>query len=376
MTALSSPVLSRSPPPAQTVAEPAAMQDARRFQAEGLAFEVTCAATLRSAPIKGRVYVFLGPDEFGRRAAVRARLVPAAAVFRRERRELEAGRAVANRFRVGWIPRSARRARARADMPSRPSSGSTSTRTRSATARETRTARSSTPSSIPKKGARSRSKVDQLVEPRPFTTTERIKLVELPSPKLSAFHHRPIKHRAAVILPEGMSQGDHDASCRRSTSSPASAATTSWPRASPRVRGWPSARISSGWCSTPTAAPAITSSPTARPTARAGTALVEEFIPLHRADVPGARRSPRPLAQRPFLGRLEQPLAPGDLSRRLRRHLVDQPRPGRFPRLSADQPLRRRREHVPRPRRQAPADRPDGSHARALLRPLLAGWTT
>jgi hypothetical protein len=33
-------------------------------------------------------------------------------------------------------------------------------------------------------------------------------LVEFPSAKLSAFHHRPIKHRAAVILSEGLSQGD------------------------------------------------------------------------------------------------------------------------------------------------------------------------
>jgi S-formylglutathione hydrolase FrmB len=43
--------------------------------------------------------------------------------------------------------------------------------------------------------------VDKLVPPRAFRETDRIKLAELESPLLSAFHHRPIKHRAAVILP-------------------------------------------------------------------------------------------------------------------------------------------------------------------------------
>ena len=53
--------------------------------------------------------------------------------------------------------------------------------------------------------------VDHIVPPRSFTTTERIKLIELTSPKLSAFHHRPIKHRAAVILPKEMPKGDQPA---------------------------------------------------------------------------------------------------------------------------------------------------------------------
>jgi S-formylglutathione hydrolase FrmB len=43
--------------------------------------------------------------------------------------------------------------------------------------------------------------VDKLVPPRVFRETDRIKLAELESPILSAFYHRPIKHRAAVILP-------------------------------------------------------------------------------------------------------------------------------------------------------------------------------
>jgi S-formylglutathione hydrolase FrmB len=46
-------------------------------------------------------------------------------------------------------------------------------------------------------------RVDQRVPPRTLEQTERVKLVDIPSPLLSAFHHRPIRHRAAVILPEG-----------------------------------------------------------------------------------------------------------------------------------------------------------------------------
>jgi hypothetical protein len=43
--------------------------------------------------------------------------------------------------------------------------------------------------------------VTRIVEPRTFPSSDQIKLVELPSPKLSAFYHRPITQRAAVILP-------------------------------------------------------------------------------------------------------------------------------------------------------------------------------
>jgi pimeloyl-ACP methyl ester carboxylesterase len=47
-------------------------------------------------------------------------------------------------------------------------------------------------------------KVDTIVEPRKFPSSDRIKLVELVSPKLSAFYGREIKQRAAVILPKEM----------------------------------------------------------------------------------------------------------------------------------------------------------------------------
>ncbi len=53
--------------------------------------------------------------------------------------------------------------------------------------------------------------VDRVVPPRPFKETERIRLVDIPSPLFTEFHHRPIRHRAAVILPEG------DLSAQRAT---------------------------------------------------------------------------------------------------------------------------------------------------------------
>lgn len=45
--------------------------------------------------------------------------------------------------------------------------------------------------------------VDKIVPKKPFRETDRIKLVDIPSPLLSAFHHRPIRHTAAVVMPEG-----------------------------------------------------------------------------------------------------------------------------------------------------------------------------
>ena len=60
----------------------------------------------------------------------------------------------------------------------------------------------------PKKGTRVPLTVDRLVAPRKFESTDRIKLVELDSPILSAFITDPIKHRAAVILPAETARGN------------------------------------------------------------------------------------------------------------------------------------------------------------------------
>ncbi len=44
--------------------------------------------------------------------------------------------------------------------------------------------------------------IDQVVADRPFTENERVKLVDIPSPLLSAFHGKPIRLRAGVVLPK------------------------------------------------------------------------------------------------------------------------------------------------------------------------------
>jgi S-formylglutathione hydrolase FrmB len=45
------------------------------------------------------------------------------------------------------------------------------------------------------------------VKERPFPESERLKLVDIPSPILSEFFHRPVRQHAAVILPEGPLEG-------------------------------------------------------------------------------------------------------------------------------------------------------------------------
>jgi S-formylglutathione hydrolase FrmB len=47
-----------------------------------------------------------------------------------------------------------------------------------------------------------RLRLDQVVPPRPFVESDRVKLVEIESKLLSAFHRQPMKMRAGVILPE------------------------------------------------------------------------------------------------------------------------------------------------------------------------------
>ncbi len=169
----------------------------------GLTFEVTYAATLRSTAIKGRVYVFLGPDSSGV--------------------ELRSG---PNWFRPqpffavnveNWKPDVPLRIDSRSDgFPARLDELEPGQYGVQAVVRlnfDSHKIGNGDGNAYgpvvhaqldPQKGGRISLKVDHTVEPRPFKTTERIKLVELPSEKLSAFHHRPIKHRAAVILPKDM----------------------------------------------------------------------------------------------------------------------------------------------------------------------------
>ncbi len=54
----------------------------------------------------------------------------------------------------------------------------------------------------PAKPDRVELNIDQVVSPRPFPETDRLKLVEIPSPLLTRFYGKPTLMRAAVMLPE------------------------------------------------------------------------------------------------------------------------------------------------------------------------------
>jgi hypothetical protein len=169
----------------------------------GLAFAVTYAAAPASEPITGRVYVFLGPD----RSTVEPRTGP-------------------NWFRPEpffaltverWKPGEPLRIDDRADGFPGPldelEPGRYAIQAVVRTNLDTHKIGDGDGNAYgpivhaqldPRQDQTVSLTVDQTVKPRPFPATESIKLVELSSPRLSAFHHRPIKHRAAVILPRGL----------------------------------------------------------------------------------------------------------------------------------------------------------------------------
>ena len=190
-----------APVAAQTAADFSNEQRRPVTRAGGLAFEVTCSARLHSEPIKGRVYVMLESPSSG----VEPRLGP-------------------NWFRPqpffavdvdNWRPGEPLRIGAGADgFP-----GPLETLDPGKYAIQAVVRLNLDTHKIgdgegnlygpvvhadldPKRGNTVALEVDHAVGPRKFKSTERIKLVELRSPKLSAFYHRPIKHRAAVILPK------------------------------------------------------------------------------------------------------------------------------------------------------------------------------
>ena len=49
--------------------------------------------------------------------------------------------------------------------------------------------------------------IDTVVPTKPFEETDRLKLVDIESKLLSAFHNRPVHIKAAVVLPEGLKPG-------------------------------------------------------------------------------------------------------------------------------------------------------------------------
>jgi hypothetical protein len=198
-----------APVAAQTAANFSSEQKRPATRAGGLAFEVTFAARLRSEPIKGRVYVMLESPSSG----VEPRLGP-------------------NWFRPqpffavdvdNWRPGEPLRIGAGADGFPGPLEGIDPGKyaiqavvrlnldTHKIGDGEGNLYGPAIHADLdPKQGNTVALEVDHAVGPRKFKSTERIKLVELSSPKLSAFYHRPIKHRAAVILPKE-SEGERQA---------------------------------------------------------------------------------------------------------------------------------------------------------------------
>jgi pimeloyl-ACP methyl ester carboxylesterase len=169
----------------------------------GPAFEVSCASTVQNEPMTARVYVLLGADN----SAAEPRFGP-------------------NWFRPqpffamdvrNWKPGTPLRIDRRAD--GYPTALDELEPGRYAIQAVVRLNRDSHrigngddnafgpvvhASVDPKEGATISLQVDRIVPARKFPSSDRIKLVELPSAKLSAFYHRTIRHRAAVILPKEM----------------------------------------------------------------------------------------------------------------------------------------------------------------------------
>jgi hypothetical protein len=195
--------LGRTPTPSLGQASPAtgAQRDARAKAAKaGLVFDVTVAPELLSTPAKGRLYIFLIPGE----TRSEPRLGPD--WFRPQ-----------PFFAVdvdAWKPGQTLRVDSNAvGYPGPPSELKPGRYTIQAVFRvnpDTHRIGDGEGNAYgpmiqtdvdPRNGDRVPLVVDRLVPARKFPSTDRIKLVELESPALSQFHRRPIKHRAAVILP-------------------------------------------------------------------------------------------------------------------------------------------------------------------------------
>ena len=231
--------------------------------------------------------------KLGRRAAVRAQLVSAGAVFCHGRRETGSpvNRCESIRGSDGF-PGTGSTSSSRAGMPSRPSSGSISTPTRSATAKATPTARSCMPELDPKKEGKGYPHGRPYGQATPISDDRANQAGRAAQREALGLSPPPDQASRGGHLAQGDAErGQQDQACRRFTSSPGSAAITRWPRASRRALGRLLARISSGWCSIPTAAPAIMSSPTARPTAPAARPWWKSSFPISSAH---SRPSPIP----------------------------------------------------------------------------------
>lgn len=185
----------------QPVSAGAAPRPARE---QPLRVEVLFPATVRETPATGRVLLFLSPAPEGEPRRVSfARLGP---VFAVDVKELAAGRpvvfepaaftgpaALAFPQPLGRLAPGTYRAQAVFDLDT--------------TERDFNAGPGnlySKPQTVELNGPRGgtiRIVADQVVMPAAPKDTPWVKLVEVPSPSLSAFHGRPIHHRAGVILP-------------------------------------------------------------------------------------------------------------------------------------------------------------------------------
>ena len=172
-------------------ADKEAAADRPASTASGPAFEVDYPSTLGDRPITARVYVMLEPGTSRAEPRLGPELVPSPAVLLPARsRTGSRGRPCASTRRRSASPGRSRPS-SRGNTAPRRSSGSTPTRTASAPARGTPTARWFTSSSARRRPGRSSWRSTKVVPPRKFQETDRIKLAELDSPLLSAFHHGP-----------------------------------------------------------------------------------------------------------------------------------------------------------------------------------------
>jgi pimeloyl-ACP methyl ester carboxylesterase len=174
-------------------------------QAQALAFEVRCPANVQRAPISTRVYVLLGPESSPDEPRPGPHWFDPHPFFARDVQDWKPGEPLRMDSRAEGFP----------GRLSRLEPGRYAIQAVVRLNRDTHRIGDGEGNAFgpvvhatldPKAGGTIALTVDRIVPPRRFAETDRIKLVELPSPKLSAFHRRPIQHRAAVILPKDWPQ--------------------------------------------------------------------------------------------------------------------------------------------------------------------------
>jgi len=176
-------------------------------KAKALSFEIKCAASLRTVPIKGRVYVLLASGQAPREPRFGPDWFRPEPFFAVNVESWKPGEPLRIDSRSDGFPGpldalAPGRYAIQAVVRLNPDTHKIGDGEGNAYGPVVHAALD------PREGGTVSLVVDRVVPPRPFESTERIKLVELASPKLSAFYNRPIKHRAAVILPKEMLGGD------------------------------------------------------------------------------------------------------------------------------------------------------------------------